>query len=132
MQIQKGSSSPCANGQSSSISLFGKNERDKKPTHDSGGKGNMGILFIQSDRVYCRITWNIKYQGKQVFQGNEKFFKQIDIEPANISETDTGSTSSGFGSVCIQVVPTDFKVYKLTTRSACMDGAIMRKLKDFT
>ena len=35
LQIQKGSNSPCTNGQSSSISLFGKNGRDKKPTHDS-------------------------------------------------------------------------------------------------
>ena len=34
-QIEKGSSSPCTNGQSSSISLFGQNGRDKKPTHDS-------------------------------------------------------------------------------------------------
>ena len=45
LQIQKGPSSPRANGQSSSISLFGKNGRDKKPTHHSGGKGNMGIFF---------------------------------------------------------------------------------------
>ena len=37
LQIQKGCSSPYANGQSSSISLFGKNRRDKKPTHNSGG-----------------------------------------------------------------------------------------------
>ena len=37
LKKQKGSGSPCANGQSSSISLFGKNGRDKKPTHDSGG-----------------------------------------------------------------------------------------------
>ena len=35
LQVQKGSNSPCTNGQSSSISLFGKNGRDKKPTHDS-------------------------------------------------------------------------------------------------
>ena len=35
LQVQKGSNSPCTNGQSSSISLFGKNGRGKKPTHDS-------------------------------------------------------------------------------------------------
>ena len=45
LQKQKGPSSPCANGQPSSINLFGKNGRGKKTTHDSGGKGNMGILF---------------------------------------------------------------------------------------
>ena len=31
LEIQKGSSSPCANGQSSYISSFGKNGRDRKP-----------------------------------------------------------------------------------------------------
>ena len=39
LQIQKGSNSPCAKGQSSSICLFGKNVRDKKSTHNSRGKG---------------------------------------------------------------------------------------------
>ena len=29
----------------SSFSLFGKNGRDEKPTHDSGGKGNLGIFL---------------------------------------------------------------------------------------
>ena len=38
LQKQKGSSSPSTYGQSSSISLFGKNGRDKKRTHDSGDK----------------------------------------------------------------------------------------------
>ena len=72
LQIPKGSSSPCTNGQSSSISLFGKNGRDKKPTHDSGGKGDMGILFSQSDQTYCRIpARDFKYHGRQGFQGNE-------------------------------------------------------------
>ena len=52
---KKGSSSPCANRQSCSISLFGKNARDKKPTHNSGGKGNIAILFSQLDHTYCRI-----------------------------------------------------------------------------
>ena len=52
---KKGSSSPCANRQSGSISLFGKNARAKKPTHNSEGKGNMGILFSQLDHAYCRI-----------------------------------------------------------------------------
>ena len=76
LQIQKGSSSPCANGQSTSIILFGKNGRDKKPTCDSGGKGNMGILFSQSDHTYCREpAGDFKYQGRQGFQGNEKFVK---------------------------------------------------------
>ena len=55
LQIQKGCSSPCINGQSSSISLFGKNGRDKEPTHDSGDKENMEIFFSQSDYTYCRI-----------------------------------------------------------------------------
>ena len=55
LQIQKGSSSLCANGQPSSINLFGKNGRDKKPSLDSGGKGNKGNLFSESDHMYCRI-----------------------------------------------------------------------------
>ena len=54
LQVQKGSSSPCTNGQSSSINLFGKNGRNMKPTHYSGGKGNIGIFFSQSDHTYCR------------------------------------------------------------------------------
>ena len=91
----KGPSSPCANGQSSSISLFGKNGRKKNPTHDSGDKGNMGILFKQSDHTYCRIpAGDFKYQGRQGFQGNEKFVKRMDIKQANISETDTGFKTS--------------------------------------
>ena len=131
LQIQKGSSSPCANGQSGSISLFGKNERDKKPTHDSGGKGNMGILFTQSDPTYCRIpAGDFKYQGRQGFQGNEKFVKQMDIKQANISETDTGFRTSGCGSVCIWVVPPDPKVDKLATRSACMEGGCISNKLD--
>ena len=76
LQIQKGSSSPCTNGQSSSISLFGKNGRDKKPTHNSGDKGDMGILFSQSGHTYCRIpAREFKYQDRQGFQGNENFVK---------------------------------------------------------
>ena len=63
LQIQKGSNSPCANGQSSGISLFGKNGRGKKPTHDSGGKENMGILFNQSHYTYCIIpAGDFKYK----------------------------------------------------------------------
>ena len=101
LQIQKGSSSSCANRRSSSISLFGKNGREKKPTNDSGGKGNMGILFTQSDHTYCRIpAGDFKYQGRQGFQGNGKFVKQMDIKEANISETNIGFRTSGCGSVC--------------------------------
>ena len=51
LHIQKGSSSLCANGQSSSIRLFGKNGRNKKPTHESEGNGNIRILFNQSDHT---------------------------------------------------------------------------------
>ena len=91
----KGSSSPCTNGESSSISLFGKNGRGKEPTHDSGGKGNMGILFSQSDYTYWRIpAGNFKCKGRQAFQGNEKFAKRMDIKQANISETDAGFRTS--------------------------------------
>lgn len=32
--------------------LFGKSERENKPTQDSGGKGSMGNLFSQSDHTY--------------------------------------------------------------------------------
>ena len=39
----------------------------KKPTHDSGGKGNMEILFSQ-------------YQGRKGFQENKKFVEQMDIK----------------------------------------------------
>ena len=132
LQIQKGCSSPCRNGQSSSISLFGKKGRDKKPTHDSGGKENMAILFSQSDHTYCRIPdgdFTAEYQGGQGFQGNEKFVKRMGIKQSNISGTDTGFRTSGCGSVCIQVVPPDPKVHKLATRSTCMDaGCISNKL----
>ena len=37
--------------------------RDKKPTHDSGGKRNMGIWFSQSD--YTIPVGDFKYQGRQ-------------------------------------------------------------------
>ena len=131
MQIPKGSSSPCANGQLSSISLFGKNGRDKQPTHDSGGKGNIGILFSQSDHAYCRIpARDFKYQGRQGFQGNEKFVKRMDIKQANISETDTGFRTSRYGSVYIQVVPPDLEVHMLATRFTCMDGGCISNKLD--
>ena len=45
----------------------------------------------------------------------------MDIKQANISATDTSFRTSGCGSVCIQVVPTDLRVHKLATRSTCMD-----------
>ena len=107
----------------SSISLFGKNGRYKKHTHDSGGKGYMGILFIQSDQTYCRISaWDFKYQGRQVFQVNKKFVKWMDIKQANISEIDTSFRTSGCGSVWIQVMPPDTKVNKLATRPTSIDG----------
>ena len=110
MQVRKGSSSPCANGQSSSISLYGKNVTGKKPTHNSGGKGNMGILFSQSGHTYCRIpAGDFKYQGRQ---GNETFIERMDIKQANIPESDTDFRTSGWGSICIQVVTPDPKVKK--------------------
>ena len=121
--IQKGLSSPSANAQSRNISLFGKNGRDKKPTHDSRGKGNIEILFSQSDHTYSRISSDdFKYQGRQGLQENEKFVKRMNIKQSNVSETDTGFRNSGCGSACIQVVPPDPKVHELTTRSMCMDG----------
>ena len=95
LQIQKESSIPCANGLSS-VSLFSKNGRDKKPTHDSGGKRNMGIWFSQSD--YTIPVGDFKYQGRQSLQGNK-------ICQANFLETDTGFRTTGCGSVFIQVVP---------------------------
>ena len=49
LQISKVYSSPCTNAQLSSIILFDKNGRDKKPSHDSGDKRNRAILFSQSD-----------------------------------------------------------------------------------
>ena len=65
---QEGFRSPCANEKSSTISSFGKNGRYKKPAHDSGDKGNMRILFSQSDDTYWRIpAADFKYQGKQGF-----------------------------------------------------------------
>ena len=48
---------------SSSISLFGKNGRYKKSTRDSGDKGHMRILFIQSDHScaeYLQGTLNTR------------------------------------------------------------------------
>ena len=127
MQIREESSSPCANGQSSSISLYGKNVTGKKPTHDSGGKENMGTLCNQSDHTYCRIpTGDCKYQGRQ---GNESFIERMDIKQANIPESDTDFRTSGWGSICIQVVAPDPKVKKLATRSICKyGGCISNKL----
>ena len=59
---------------------------------------NIGILFSQSDYTYCRIpVGDFKYQDRQFFQGNEKFFKQMDIKQANVSETETGFRISGCG-----------------------------------
>ena len=69
LQKQKGSSSPSTYGQSSSISLFGKNGRDKKRTHDSGDKWNMGILFSKSDYSYCRIpVGGLKTRAAKAFR----------------------------------------------------------------
>ena len=96
----------------------------------SGDKGNMGILFSQSDHTYCRIpARDFKYQGRQGFQKNEQIIKRMDIKQASIQETDTGFRTSGCGYVCIQVVPPDPEVHKLATRSTCMDGGcILTKL----
>ena len=83
------------------------------------------ILFNQSDYTYCRIpAGDLKYQGRHGFQGNEKFFKRMDITQANTSETNTDFRTSGCGSVCIQVVPPDLKVHKLASKihATCMDG----------
>ena len=94
-------------GQSCSINLFGKNGKNKKPTHDSRGNRNMGILFSQSDPTYCRIpAGTYKYQERRGFQ---KFVERMAIKQANVSETDTGFRTSGRGSGCIQVVPPDPK-----------------------
>ena len=62
---------------------MGKDGRYKKPTHDSGGKGNMGILFSQSDHTYCKIpAGDFKYQDRQGFLVIEKFVKRIDTKQA--------------------------------------------------
>ena len=91
----------------------------------------MVILFNQSDHTYCRIpARDFKYQGRQGFQGNEKFIKRIDIKQANISETNTGFRTSECGSVWIQVVPPDPKVHKLATRFTCMDGGCISNKLD--
>ena len=113
-----------------SFSLFGKNGRDKKPTHDSGGKGNMRIFFSQSDHIYCRIpARGFKYHSRQSSQVNEKFTKRMDIKRANVPENNTGFQASGCGSVCIQDGPPDPMVHNLATRSIHMDdGCISNKL----
>ena len=33
-------------------------------TYDSGGKGNIRILFSQSDQTYCRIPGQTRLPGK--------------------------------------------------------------------
>ena len=99
--------------------------------HDSGDKANMRIFFSQSGHTYCRIpARDSKWQGKQCFHGNEKFVKRMDIIQANISETDVGFSTSGYGSACIQVVPPDLKVHKLATRSTRMDGGCVSNKLD--
>lgn len=123
LQVQEGSSSPLTNGQPSSISLFGENGGNKKFSYDSRSKGNMGILYGQSDHTYCRVPpWDFKYQSRQSFQGNETFVKRMDIEQNNFSESGSSHGASRCGSVCIQVVSSDTKVHKLATRSTCLDG----------
>ena len=53
----------------------------------------------------------------------------MDIKQANIQETDTGFRTSGYGFVCIQIVPPDPKVRELAAKSTCMDGGcILNKL----
>ena len=72
-QIQKGSSSPCANGKSSSISLFGNN----------GGTRN--LLMIQEAKEIWELCFAFfKYKGRQGLQGNEKLVKRMDIKQANV------------------------------------------------
>ena len=72
LQIQKGSSSPCANGQSSSISFFDKNGRDQRPTHDSGGKENMGNLFYAN-----QITLTAEYLPGTLNTRADKAFREV-------------------------------------------------------
>ena len=56
-----------------------------KPTHDSGGKGNMGILFSQLDHACSRIpARDFKYQSRQGVQGNEKFVQRMNSKEAKI------------------------------------------------
>ena len=90
----------------------------------------MGILFSRSYHTYCRIpAEDFKYQGRQSFQGNEKFIMHMDLEQINVSETDTCPGTSGCGSVWIHVVSSDPKIHNLATRSTCMDsGYISNKL----
>ena len=119
------------------LAYFGKIRRDKKHTHNPGGKGNMRILFSQSDRTNCRIpTRDSIYQDRPGFQGNKKFVKLMTIKQANASEIDTDFRTSGCGSVCIQVVPPDPKVQKQATRSTCIDGGCISNkrthLKSYT
>ena len=53
LQIQIGSSSPCANGQSSSSLVY--LVKVGETYHDSGNQTNMRIFFSQSDHTSCRI-----------------------------------------------------------------------------
>ena len=47
----------------------------------------MGILFSRSDHTYCRIpAEDFKYQGRQSFQGNEKFIMHMDLEQINFQK----------------------------------------------
>ena len=88
------------NKELAALAYLVKMGRTAAPTRDSGGKENMGIFFSQSDHTYCRVpAKDFKYQSRQGFQGNEKFFKRMDIKQANISETDAGFRTSGCRSV---------------------------------
>ena len=72
-QIQKGCSSPCANGKSSCISLSGKNE------------GTRNLLMIQEAKEIWEFYFAFfKYKGRQGLQGNEKLVKRMDIKQANL------------------------------------------------
>ena len=94
-------------------------------------------LLIQSDAsktgwgAFCQKTsiggvWS----GRQGFRRNEKFVKQMDIKQVNIFENESAFRTSGFRSVCIQVVPTDPKVHNLATRSTWMDGGCISNKLD--
>lgn len=54
----------------------------------------------------------------------------MDLELKNASKTDTGLGTGGCGSVCIQIVSSDPKLHKVTTRSTCMNGGYISNKLD--
>ena len=108
LQMQKESSSPCANRQLSSISLTSKNEEGQETY-------SWFFFFSQSDQR----TLNIK-TDKASRDTKNSSCKWISNK---LMFQELIKTSGPLGvDLFASTLSSDFKVYNLVTRSTCMDG----------